>query len=150
MSRRRAEPDRPSASEVRTAHREFLAEEGCHKCGHDDPDDLTAVGVRTHSCRARQTPSASRTAICVDCKADRRSYREQILADARDDDGVDVVVFYECDYPVKISYSRPQVETPAGELVPRPHTQPNADVPVLCRCGQPIDRIEYLADGVGE
>lgn len=140
----------PSEKEAKAEHRSYLREHGCTASGCDvtDPDALSMLMPRTHSCNAHQQPHLDPQPFC-DEHADTRSYVDQQLAELRERDDADGAAVYECDIVEAFTIKSEEVVI-EGKVFENPHAIPNAEVAVRHRCGEPIRDIIIFDDDGGE
>lgn len=139
----------PSPEEADRMHEDFLADEGCEVCDERDPGELAVVHPYHPPCGAYPTPPIQGGDFRVFCDAHRREPRELWWAKrvhgARKQGAV-AVVEYACgatEYATRetLETDDPEIETWAD--LPPAH-RPIPEVPVQCRCGEPIDDVHML------
>lgn len=140
----------PSPEEAERQHREWLAKCGCRVegCDVDDPDELSASMPHIPSCGVLQVPTDVEPEVY--CEEHMRPARERWIEgrlNRLDTPSTKAIVFYECenfdygDYP-DYPESRKGPGAESWQDVPPSH-RPIPEVPIRCRCGDPIDRIVY-------
>lgn len=145
---KREQPAPPGKEEVEAQHRRHLRSEGCKHCDEDEPDNLQQVGMLLPSCSARQKPPEPFIVLCDDCLEERPdSYAEKRVETAKEQDDVDAIVVYDCGITSFETFERPTTRGPDGDEIPKPHTRPNATVPLKCRCGATVDDIVFFDGG---
>lgn len=145
----RAERNRdvmPSPEEARRERRDYLAREGCVRCGEDDPDQLEARDPPGPDCPRIQSPPKP-PIRCDDCQADAPSTaREFAISNAqgheqRPDQHTVGVVLFECGNFYTVTAALRE-ETSSGDLYEDDYPGYTPEGPLRCACGEPIQ--EYI------
>lgn len=141
---KREQPAPPSQSEIKRQHREHLASEGCHICGHDDPDELVEERPRTHDCPVHQSPHPEPRVVCESGHASKAARWWQDVQARATDRGMAVVV-YAC-HITAVADQPDQNEV----LTRHGYSQPRGRIPVECECGAAVETIVYPRGGDGD